>query len=84
MVPIPTLPVDPTLILLLPSPSAMMILLERDPARPVILAPRMVFATHVVIPRAVPYPRAVLLIPVVLLKSDSAPFAVLVQPVLLE
>jgi hypothetical protein len=53
LVQIPTLPVASTLIRWFPSPSAMIMLFERFDARPVTLAPRMVLATPVVIPRAV-------------------------------
>jgi hypothetical protein len=67
LVPIPTAPVDDTLILLFPSPSAMMILFERFAASPVTLAPRIVLPEPVVIPIAVAYPRMVFLEPVVLL-----------------
>ncbi len=84
LVPIPTLPVDQTLILLFPSPSAMMMLLDRFDARPITLAPRMVFPDPVVIHLAVLYPRAVLLAPVVLSKSDTLPILTLFDPVLLE
>ena len=84
LVPIPTLPVDQTLILLFPSPSAMMMLLDRFDARPITLAPRMVFPDPVVIHLAVLYPRAVLLAQVVLSKSDTLPILTLFDPVLLE
>ena len=52
-VPIPTLPVDPTLILRFPLPSAMMILLERFDASQETLAPIIVLPEPVVIPCAV-------------------------------
>ena len=54
LVPIPTLPVASTLIRWFPSPSARMMLLERFDARPVTLAPRIVLADPVIIPRAAP------------------------------
>jgi hypothetical protein len=63
---IPTAPVDDTLILLFPLPSAMMILFERFEASPVTLAPRIVLLEPVVMPIAVLYPRTVLWLPVVL------------------
>lgn len=50
LVPIPTFPVDPTLIRRLPLPSAMMILFERFESRPDTLAPRMVLLEPVVMP----------------------------------
>jgi hypothetical protein len=84
LVQIPTAPVDDTLILLLPSPSAMMILFERLAASPVTLAPRIVLPDPVVIHHAVLAPRAVLLSPVVLFIREDAPLAVLFQPIVLE
>jgi hypothetical protein len=53
LVPIPTLPVASTLIRWFPSPSARIMLFERFDARPVTLAPRIVLADPVIIPRAV-------------------------------
>ena len=76
-VPIPTSPVEETLILLFPSPSAIIILLERFDARPVTLAPRIVLAEPVIIHCAVPYQIAVLLLPVETLRRASAPYEVL-------
>lgn len=76
-VPIPTAPVDEILILLFPSPSAIMILLERFDKRPVTLAPRIVLAEPVIIHCAVPYQIAVLLLPVETLRRASAPYEVL-------
>jgi hypothetical protein len=80
LVPIPTFPVDPTLILLFPLPSAMMMLLERFPARPVTLAPRIVLPEPVVIPPAVLAPIAVLLSPLTLSTRAATPSAVLFDP----
>jgi hypothetical protein len=73
---IPTLPVASTLILWFPSPSAMIILFERFDARPVTLAPIIVLAEPVIIPSAVLYPIAVLLLPFTLLDSANVPSAV--------
>jgi hypothetical protein len=66
LVQIPTAPVDDTLILLFPLPSAMMILFERFEASPTTLAPRIVLFEPVVIPRAVLKPITVLFEAVVL------------------
>lgn len=54
----------------------MMILFERFEARPVTLAPRMVFAEPVMISRAVFAPKTVLLFPVVLLANAIEPITV--------
>ncbi len=83
-VPIPTAPVDETLIRLLPSPSAMMMLLERSLASPVTLAPRIVLADPVTMSQAVLAPIAVLLSPVMLDTRVATPYAVLLDPVVLE
>ena len=84
LVPIPTAPVEDTLILRFPLPSAMMILLERFDASQETLAPIIVLPEPVVIPRAVLYPSAVLLEPVVLLKRVNVPSATLEFPMVLE
>lgn len=76
LVQIHTFPVDHTLILLLPLPSAMIILFERFEARPVTLAPIIVFAEPVMISRAVFAPKTVLLFPVVLLVNVIEPITV--------
>jgi hypothetical protein len=79
---IPTAPVDDTLILLLPKPSAMMILLVRDDVSPVTLAPMMVLPDPVVIPCHDSRQRIVLLEPEVILFRELTPIAVLNCPVL--
>ncbi len=80
---IPTAPVDDTLILLLPSPSAMMMLLERSDASHVTLAPRIVFPEPDIIPHAVLAPRAVLLSHEILSRREATPLAVLLEPLIL-
>ena len=62
----------------------MMILFERPAARPVTLAPRIVFAEPVMIPRAVLTPTAVLLEPDTLSNSENHHKAVLFDPVIFD
>jgi len=82
-VPIPTFPFAPTLIRLLPEPSAIIMLLERPAERPTTFAPRIVLFTPVTIPRPVLYPTAVLfpvLVAVLRFESALKPSAILFEP----